>query len=81
MEYEEKFSDVLIGATNVHVSLLDKIVHHNTGSIVFGSNSAPIMGQGSTFIFKDIIDPYKESKEIKTAIDNYKTSFKEQNLK
>lgn len=67
----------MIGATNVHVSLLDKIVHHNTGSIVFGSNSAPIMGQGSTFIFRDIVDPYKESKEIKTAIDNYKSNFKE----
>lgn len=65
----------MIGATNVHVSLLDKIVRRNTGSIVFGSNSAPIMGQGSTFIFKDIVDPYNESKEIKTTIDNYKTNF------
>lgn len=70
----------MIGATNVHVSLLDKIVRRNTGSIVFGSNSAPIMGQRSTFIFKDIVDPYKESKEIKTAVDNFRTEKKsEQN--
>lgn len=63
----------MIGATNVHVSLLDKIVHKNTGSIIFGSNSAPIVGKGSTFIFKDIVNPYEESKEIKTAVDNFRT--------
>ena len=66
----------MIGATNVHVSLLDKIVKRNTGSIVFGSNSAPIMGQGSTFVFKDIVDPYNESKEIKSAVDEFKAHQK-----
>lgn len=65
----------MIGATNVHVSLVDKIVKQNTGSIVFGSNSAPIMGQGSAFIFKDIVDPYNESKEIKSAVDHFKENL------
>lgn len=67
----------MIGATNVHVSILDKIVRRNTGSIVFGSNSAPLVGQGSVFIFKDIVDPYNESKEIKSAIDNFRTKSKD----
>ena len=67
----------MIGATDVRVSLLDKLVKHNTGSIIFGSNSAPMMGQGSTFIFKDIVAPYDESKEIKATIDNFKSKAKE----
>ena len=69
----------MIGATNVHVSILDKLVRKNTGSIVFGSNSAPIVGQGSVFIFKDIVDPYNESKEIKKTIDEYKEKLKIKN--
>lgn len=67
----------MIGATDVRVSLLDKIVKRNTGSIIFGSNSAPMMGQGSTFIFKDILAPYDESKEIKATIDSFKAKAKE----
>ena len=61
----------MIGAINVHVSLLDKIAHQNTGSIVFGSNSAPMINKSSAFLFRDILNPYDESKEIKTAIDNF----------
>lgn len=64
----------MIGATNVRVSLLDKMVRRNTGSIVFGSNSAPMISQGSVFIFRDIVDPYKESKDIKTTIDASKAA-------
>ena len=64
----------MIGATNVRVSLLDKMVCRNTGSIVFGSNSAPMISQGSVFIFRDIVDPYKESKDIKASIDASKAA-------
>lgn len=62
----------MIGVTNVNVSLLDKIAGKNTGSITFASNAAPIGYQASMFVFEDIVDPYQESKEIKTAIDNCK---------
>ncbi len=68
----------MIGAINVRVSLLDKIVKKDTGSINFGSNSAPIMGKASTFIFKDIVAPYNECKEIKNAVDNFKARAKNQ---
>lgn len=64
----------MIGATNVHVSLLDKMVRRNTGSIVFGSNSAPMISQSSVFVFRDIVDPYKESKDIKATIDANRTA-------
>lgn len=63
----------MIGAIDVYVSLLDKILRKNTGSIRFGSTSSPMSGQGSVFMFANITNPYESYKIIKSFIDEYKT--------
>ncbi len=61
-----------IGAINVYVSLIDKILHKNTGSLRFGSMSSPINGQNSAFNFSHITNPYENYKKIKEYIENIK---------
>ena len=61
-------------ATIVSVSLLDKLIKNNTGSIAFGSPSSPVggmMGQGmvNPYRFAHIVDPYVTLKEIKEVIN------------
>lgn len=68
-----------IGASNVCVSLLDKIVGKNTGSIRFGSNSSPITN--SYYGFMNIENPYQVYKEIKGYIQTIQTSEKETETK
>lgn len=64
----------MIGAVNVYVSLIDKILRKNTGSISFGSTASPIgYGQNSSiYKFNHIKQPYETCKEIKSFIDSYK---------
>lgn len=59
-----------IGAINVYVSLFDKILHKNTGSLHFGSMSSPLNGQNSAFNFSHITNPYENYKKIKEYIEN-----------
>lgn len=59
-----------IGAIDVYVSLFDKILHKNTGSLRFGSMSSPINGQNSVFNFSHITNPYENYKKIKEYIEN-----------
>lgn len=61
----------MIGMVNVYVSLLDKIVHKNTGTLTFGSIASGTNGISNTR-FPDISEPYETCKEIKSAIDKYK---------
>lgn len=61
---------VSIGATDVYVSLIDKIIHKNTGTIRFGSNSSPIASSGYNFM--NMVNPYEEYKLIKEHIENVK---------
>lgn len=68
-----------IGASNVCVSLLDKMVGKNTGSIRFGSNSSPITN--SYYGFMNIENPYQVYKEIKGYIQTVQTSEKETETK
>lgn len=68
-----------IGASNVCVSLLDKMVRKNTGSIRFGSNSSPITN--SYYGFMNIENPYQVYKEIKGYIQTIQTSEKETETK
>ncbi len=64
----------MIGAIDVYVSFIDKILEKNTGTIRFGSTSSPMNAQnGSYYVFKHVVDPYKNCKEIKARIDAYKT--------
>lgn len=68
-----------IGASNVCVSLLDKMVGKNTGSIRFGSNSSPITN--SYYGFMNIENPYQVYKEIKGYIQTIQISEKETETK
>ncbi len=63
----------MIGAINVNVSLLDKMLHKNTGTVSFGSVASPITGNGAAFSFYSIQDPYEFYKEIKLVINEKKT--------
>ena len=57
-----------IGAVDVYVSFLDKIIRKNTGTLRFGSMSSP-MNSGAMFIFSSIYSPYEMYKEIKQIIE------------
>ena len=61
----------MIGAVDVNVTLLDKIVHKKTGNISFGSMASP-MGYAnsrySSYRFSNIVLPYDEYKIIKNLI-------------
>lgn len=67
----------MIGAVNVYVSLIDKILRKNTGSINFGSTASPLgAGQNAPYYkFNHISSPYETCKEIKSYIDEYKRSI------
>ncbi|HZJ89744.1 MAG TPA: hypothetical protein VFD05_03590 [Bacilli bacterium] len=63
----------MIGAIEVRVDLLDKIVRKNTGTIKFGSQASPLSKQAvPMFIFNGIYDPYNVYREIKKYIDSVK---------
>ena len=68
----------MIGAIDVNVSLLDKLLKKNTGSITFGSMASPMMSSSNhganSYIFSHIVAPYENYKEIKNVIDDYKES-------
>ena len=68
-------------ATIVKVSLLDKLIKHKTGSIVFGSPSSPVSGvfgqvTVNPYRFAHIVDPYVTLKEIKEVINKTDTNSK-----
>jgi len=67
----------MIGAIDVYVSLFDKIIRKNTGSIRFGSNSSPINSQSGNFSFSHISCPYDNYRKIKEYIENYKNEKNE----
>lgn len=67
----------MIGAVTVNVTLLDKIVHKNTGTIVFGSMASPIAQNNFMFRFANIVNPYEVYKEIKNSIDDFKNKSTE----
>ena len=64
----------MIGVVDVYVSLLDKILRKNTGSVTFGSAASPVIDGkgGSAYRFNHILMPYETCKEIKSYIAEYK---------
>ncbi len=58
-----------IGATTVNVSLLDKMVKKNTGTITFGSMASPI-GQAQVYKFQNIVNPYDVCRRVKIDLDS-----------
>jgi len=61
-----------LNATVVRVSLIDKIVGKNTGTIKFGSPSSPVLniwsGNSNQYMFCHIEKPYENMKIIKEHI-------------
>lgn len=58
-----------VGMVDVRVDFLDKLVRKNTGTIVFGSASTPVVNQQNmVFAFHHIDNPYETYKEIKEII-------------
>ena len=60
----------MIGAMNVRVDFLDKLVKPNTGTITFASPASPMIqngqaGGGSAYAFKHIENPYEVYKRVK----------------
>lgn len=67
----------MIGAVNVNVSLLDKLLKRNTGSITFGSMASPMVsgnGAATAYRFSNIELPYESYREMKDVIDAYKAT-------
>lgn len=63
----------MIGASEVRVDLIDKLINKNTGTIKFGSHAIPTNTQGiQAFQFSGIKDPYNVYREIKKYIDEVK---------
>lgn len=58
-----------IGAVDVNVGLFDKILRMNTGTIRFGSMSAPINGN-VVYAFAHVVDPYGVYKRLKEIIES-----------
>jgi len=72
----------MIGAVDVSVSLIDKMLKKNTGSIRFGSMASPINTTNATpYKFAHVIDPYETCKKIKAVIDNHKKSEEDKKSK
>lgn len=69
----------MIGASNVNVSILDKIMKKNTGTIQYGSMASPITGTTpiSNFVIANIEDPYGLYKEMKSYISTVNDGEKE----
>ena len=65
-----------IGASDVYVSLLDKLIRKHTGTIKFGSNSSPINGTNGNYMFAHIEGPYEVYKEIKNFINEVQNKQK-----
>ena len=70
----------MIGAIDVNVSLLDKLLQKNTGNIIFGSMASPMLSGGkngtNVYKFSHIVAPYESYKEIKNVIEDFKESKK-----
>lgn len=64
-----------IGATEVYVSVIDKLLGGKTGTIRFGNVASPINGNNTIpYAFSDIAEPYKTYKFIKEQIELAKTN-------
>lgn len=67
----------MIGALDVTVSLFDKILRKNTGTLKFGSTSSPINSQtGMIYSFSQIEKPYETYKKLKAHFDAVKLNNK-----
>lgn len=60
----------MIGAVEVRVDLIDKLLRKNTGTIKFGSLASPMFKRVQPmFSFKSIKNPYELTNKVKSRID------------
>lgn len=65
----------MVGALSVNVTMVDKLLRRNTGTISFGSMASPMTAQNaSKFNFAFVYDPYRVYKEVKGYIDQKKSA-------
>lgn len=65
----------MVGALSVNVTMVDKLLRRNTGTIAFGSMASPMTTQNaSKFNFPFVYDPYRVYKEVKGYIDQKKSA-------
>ncbi len=71
----------MIGAINVNVSWIDKVVGRNTGSLTFGSMSSPINAPANAqgYAFAYVRKPYEIYKNLKEIIEQSKQNAEKQN--
>lgn len=62
----------MIGAVDVYVSLLDKLLGRKTGTIKFGSTANPMNSQSTNYNFSHVKNAYQVYREIKEQIENCK---------
>ena len=73
----------MIGASTVHVSLIDKILKKDTGTLNFGSMASPMMNSNggiNSFTFSNVTKPYEIYQEIKNYISS-NTNIKQKTTK
>ncbi len=73
----------MIGASTVHVSLIDKILRKDTGTLNFGSMASPMMNSNggiNSFTFSNVTKPYEIYQEIKNYISS-NTKIKQKTTK
>lgn len=64
------FADV--EAIDVNVSLINKMCGNKSGSILIGTKARPIVSMASSFVFRDVLNPYELSKKFKEYVDYLK---------
>ena len=61
-----------VGAIDVSITVLDKLLRANTGTLRFGSITRPTVPNTGIYAFMHIKNPYETYRKIKDAIDNAK---------
>ena len=62
-----------VGAIDVSVTVVDKILRSDTGTLRFGSIASPTVPNTGIYAFMQIKNPYDAYRKIKDAIDNAKS--------
>lgn len=64
-----------IGAIDVSITFIDKLLRADTGTLRFGTISRPTVPNTGIYAFMHIKAPYDTYRKIKYAIDQAKASF------
>lgn len=65
-----------IGAIDVSITIFDKILRADTGTLRFGTIARPTVPNTGIYAFMHVKNPYETYRKIKDAIDEAKTATK-----